>query len=281
MSLFTSQLRAELLKLFARKRTYIGFGAFVFVELLVLGLLELPWVQRSFRRFVEQNGHEFATYYSGLTLAFFILSLSILILGALYLALVSGDVVSKEVEEGTMRMMLCRPVSRVRIIMVKYLACVIYTFALLIFIGLTALIAGSLRQGLGGLLVYAPAENLFAIFDFGPGLRRYLGSLLFMSLSLSTITSLGFMLSCCNMKPAAATIVTLSIIFIDFVIRATPQFESIHQWLLTTHMATWTNIYRTPIPLWRMVEDYAYLLGADATLLVIGALIFLQRDLKS
>jgi hypothetical protein len=46
-------------------------------------------------------------------------------------------------------------------------------------------------------------------------------------------------------------------------------------------MATWVNVYRTPIPIWRMVEDYAYLFGADITLVVVGALIFIARDLKS
>jgi hypothetical protein len=30
-----------------------------------------------------------------------------------------------------------------------------------------------------------------------------------------------------------------------------------------------------------MVEDYAYLLGIDATLVVIGVAIFLTRDFKS
>jgi ABC-2 type transport system permease protein len=280
MTLFFRQLVAELTKLFARKRTYIGFGAFLLIEVLVLGLLQLPRVQRAFRFFIEANGYEFAQYYSGLTLAFIILSATILILGSLYLALVSGDVVSKEVEDGTMRMMLCRPVSRLRILLVKYLACVIYTFALIWFIGLTALAVGILRQGTGGLFVWAPLEQIFALYDSKPGLQRYLGAVFFMGMSLTTISSFGFMLSCCRMKPAAATIVTLSIAFIDMVFRSIEQFASIREFLITTHMATWINVYKTPVPVWLMVEDYAYLLGADATLFIVGALIFMQRDLK-
>jgi ABC-2 type transport system permease protein len=281
MHLFLRQLRAELHKLFARKRTYIGFGAFLFIEVLVLALLQLPRVQRAFKMFIEANGYEFGQYYSGLTLAFIILSATIVILGSLYLALVSGDVVSKEVEDGTMRMMLCRPISRLRILVVKYLACVIYTFALIWFIGLTALTVGILRQGTGGLFVWAPLEGVFALFDFGPGLRRYLAALFFMSLSLTTISSFGFMLSCCRMKPAAATIVTLSIAFIDMVFRSIEQFASIRPFLITTHMASWINVFRPSIRTWEMLGDYAYLLGVDVTLFVIGALIFLQRDLKS
>ncbi|MFN7343806.1 MAG: hypothetical protein ACK5S4_00530, partial [bacterium] len=41
MILFFQQWRGELLKLFARRRTYIGFGAFVLLELLILWLIKV------------------------------------------------------------------------------------------------------------------------------------------------------------------------------------------------------------------------------------------------
>src|SRR5436309_3424680 len=110
-------------------------------------MLQLPKPQTHFRRLIEQNGFIFEQYFSGLTLALFILMTTTFLLGGLYLALVSGDVVSKEVEEGTLRMMLCRPISRARIIALKYLACVIYTFALFTFIALSALAAGFASRG--------------------------------------------------------------------------------------------------------------------------------------
>lgn len=281
MSLFLLQLGGELRKLFGRKRTYIGFGAFLLIEILILVLLQLPKVQRSFRHMIERSGYVFEQYFSGTTLAFEMLRWTIFFLGALYLALVAGDVVSKEVEEGTMRMILCRPVARWRVLVLKYLACVIYTFALIFFIGLTALLAGLLRQGAGGLFVFAPVEGVFGLFEFGDGLRRYLGALPFLSLSLLSITSLGFMLSCFNMKPAAATIVTLSIFFIDVIFRNIPYFESLKQWFFTGHMATWLNVFQPRIPTAQMIEDYAYLLAVNLTLVMIGILNFQQRDFKS
>jgi ABC-2 type transport system permease protein len=179
-----------------------------------------------------------------------------------------------------MRMILCRPIARWRVLVVKYLACVIYTFALIFFIGLTALLAGLLRQGIGGLFVFAPVEGVFALFDFGEGVKRYLGALPLLSLSLLSISSLGFMLSCFNMKPAAATIVTLSIFFVDVIFRNIPYFESLKQWFFTGHMATWLNVFQPHIPAAQMIEDYAYLLAADLTLVVIGLVNFQQRDLK-
>jgi ABC-2 type transport system permease protein len=281
MSLFLYQLGNELKKLFARKRTYIGFGAFLLVEILILFLLNLPKPRASFRRLIEQNGYAFEQYFSGLTLALLMLMWTTFLLGALYLALVAGDVVSKEVEEGTMRMMLCRPVSRGRIILLKYLACVVYTFALIGFIGLSALLTGILYKGYGGLFVFAPLEHVFALHEAAPGLRRYLSALPLLALCLTTITSMGFMFSCFNMKPAAATIVTLSIFFFDSIFRNIPYFESLHPYFITTHMSTWLRVFEDYIPVWQIMEDYGYLFAFDVTFVILGLAVFRQRDFKS
>ena len=171
--------------------------------------------------------------------------------------------------------------SRLRVLGLKYLACVIYTFVLLFFIGLTALVAGIARQGYGGLFVFEPLEGVFALYEKGPGLARYLCCLPLLALSLLAVTSLGFALSCFNMKPAAATITTLSYITVDFIFKGIPYFESLKHWFITTHMATWTNIFRPHIPWPKMAEDYAYLLAVDLTLVVIGMVNFQQRDFKS
>ena len=281
MKLFLRQLHGELWKLFARKRTYIGFGAFLALEIVVLLIFQFPKVQRSWRRLIERAGFGFEDYFSGITLAFQILLATTSLLGALYVALVAGDVVAKEVEDGTMRMTLCRPVTRLRVLVLKYLACVIYTFALVIFIGLSALLVGTLRQGIGGFFVFQPFENLFALYDFGPGLARYLGSLPLLGLGLISVASLAFALSCFNMKPAAATICTLSYFFADSILRRIPYFDSIQEWFITSRIESWYNIFRSPLPLAAMVEDYIYLFAVNATVLIIGALHFQRRDFKS
>ena len=281
MSLFFLQLRAELLKMFARKRTYLGFGAFLVVEVLVLLLWQLPGGQRWMRHAIERNGGVFGDYFSGLTLAVIMLTLTVFLLGALFLALVSGDVVAKEVEDGTMRMTLCRPVSRPRVLIVKYFAVAFYTFALIFFIGLTALATATIVRGNGGLFVMIPEERLLALYDFGPGLQRYLLSLPCYALSLLTITTFAFLLSCWNMKPAAATITAIAFFFIDWILHFVPYFETYRPWMMTTHMGTWLNVFRAPIPWEKMAEDYAYLLGIDATFVIIGLAVFQRRDFKS
>lgn len=276
-----SMLSAELLKLFARKRTYMGFAAFLGIEILILLLLRLERVQNSLARVIERNGYLAEEYLSGLTLGLLIMLWSVFLLGALYLALVAGDVVAKEVEDGTMRMMLCRPVSRARLILGKFVACGIYTAVLVGFIGLTALLTGWLQAGDGGLFVFAPLEGVFALHDRNAGLWRYLAALPLLTISLLTITSLGLFFSCCPMKPAAATILTLSFFFVDSIMRNIPYFEGLRGWFVTSKMSTWILIFENRIPWERMVEDLSWLLAINASLVIVGIAIFQSRDLKS
>ena len=281
MTLFFLQFRNELHKLIARKRTHLGFVAFLAVETLILFLLNLPKPKAHFRRMIEENGYGFDQYFSGSTLGLVILMWTTFLLGALYLALVAGDVVAKEVEDGTLRMILCRPVSRLRVGLLKYAACVLYTFVLVIFIGLTALLAGLVYRGWGGLFAFAPQEHLMALYDPLPGLWRYLGALPLLALSLISISSMGFMFSCCNMKPAAATILTLSIFFFDSIFRNIPYFESLQPWFMTTHMSAWLQVFANHISWWRIGEDYTWLLALDATFALLGVAVLHQRDFKA
>ena len=281
MRAFMEQFRGELLKLFARKRTYIGFVAFLGVEVIILFLLNLPRVRGAFTRLIEEAGYSADGYLSGLTLAFFVLLWSIFLLGSLYLALVAGDVVGKEAEDGTLRMMLCRPVSRGRILALKLCAVAVYSFALTWFVGITALAVGLLHSGAGGLFVFAPMEKVFALYDFGPGLARYALAVLLLSFSLLTIPAVGFFLSCFDMKPAAATITTLSFFFMDSILKNIPFFESLKPWFVTAHMSAWIRAFEYRIPWEHMLEDYAWLLAINATLVVLAAVVFQQRDFKS
>ncbi len=283
--LFLRQFRAELLKMFARKRTWMGFGAFFVLELIILLKLQTSEAERFFQRDFTRNtgGMEliFGDYFRGLTMAFMVMGLTMFLLGSVFLALVGGDVVSKEVEDGTMRMTLCRPVSRFRVLLVKYLSCVVYTLVLVVFIGVTALLTGMAWRGVGGLFAYVPEERLLVLFTQTEGLIRFGSALLFLTASLLTITTLGFMFSCFNAKPAAATVITLTLFLADRILSFMPQFESYKHWFMTTHMATWTNIFRDPIPWERIAGDYLYLFGLNATFLIVGYAVFSRRDFKS
>jgi ABC-2 type transport system permease protein len=281
MNGFPSQLYFELVKLFARKRTYFGFSAFLGIELLILLLLQMPNAHRMFRRSMMLHGLDFSHYFSGLTVAYVMMSNTVFVLGSLYLALVCGDIVSKEVEDGTMRMVLSRPVSRLRILVLKYAACVFYTWTLTLFIVGSSLVLGIVDRGMGGLIVVAPWEHVFGFFEAGPGLERFALAAGMLCLVMLTLATLGFMFSCFNMKPASATVLTLSLYIFDTVLRNVPYFEQIQKYFLTHHMAMWTHVFEPTIPWTRLLHSVCYLGAFDLIFLFVAAAYFSRRDFKS
>ncbi|GAB4174741.1 MAG: hypothetical protein Fur0032_14450 [Terrimicrobiaceae bacterium] len=279
MMLFFIQLGGELMKLFARKRTHLGFVAFLIVELVLLFLLSLERVQRVILRVMDEAGYPAGL--SGLTLGFLVLIWSVFLLGSLYLALVAGDIVGKEVEDGTMRMMLCRPAGRSRILTLKVVTLVIYSMILTWFIALTALAAGLIHSGPGPLFVFAPAERVMAFYEFWPGLGRYFAAAGLLSLALQTIPALGFLFSCLDIKPAAATIATLTLLFLDSILRSIPFLESLRPWFITTHMSAWVHIFAPRIPWEHIVESTTWLMAMNLTLVIVAGAIFQSRDFKA
>jgi ABC-2 type transport system permease protein len=278
---FPRQFGNEMIKLFARPRTHIGFVIFFSFEILLLALLQLPRPRRSFRNLLESNGYLFAEYFSGLTLATLIVATSIFFLGVLFLALVAGDIVAKEVEDGTMRMILNRPVPRLQVLLAKWFACLAYTLVFILFVGLSALLAGLAYRGWGGLFAYFPTQEVFAVYSPGPGLARYALAVIWLALVMSVASSIAFLFSCLPMKPAAASILTLAFFFADFVMNNLPYFADYKYFFLTHHMGTWAQVFRPVIPWPALLESLLWLWAVSLTCFALAAIFFSQRDFKS
>src|SRR6476620_4221864 len=134
--MFFLHLRNELWKLFGKKRTYIGFGAFLVVQNLMLLFFRIQGHKR-IENLLSMNGYIAEEFLSALSVAVVMLAPQIILLMPLYAALVGGDLVAKEAEDGTLRMILSRPISRFRLLFVKWLAGVIFSVALVLVLGST------------------------------------------------------------------------------------------------------------------------------------------------
>src|SRR6267154_752102 len=196
-------LSNELWKLFGKKRTYIGFGAFLLAQNAMLLAFRFTHWQRQMERVLSGNGYLPREYVSALTVAVVMLIPQIILLMPLYAALVGGDLVAKEAEDGTLRMILARPISRFQLLLAKWLAGVVFSATLVLVLGTTALGFARLWFPWRGLFVFAPGM-VFNVLEPGEGFKLYLCSHLFMTINASTVLGLAFMFSCFNMKPAAA-----------------------------------------------------------------------------
>lgn len=281
--LFLQQLRGELQKLFARPRTWIGYGAFLIMEALILFVYKLERSQQHMRGIIERNGLEFGSYYSSLTITFTIMLLSMFLLGSIYFALVAGDIVAKENEDGNLRMVFSRPISRLRLLLVKYTAVSLYTFSFVFFVGITGYLMAVAAVGWqGGLFVMEPKMKVFAAYpEWWEGAWRLALSAAGIGLSMITLSSIAFMFSCLKIKPAAATIITLTILFVDMILQNFPFFKPYESFFITWRMGNWIFLMEQNIPWPKLIESYALLGGLNITLFVIGWTSFQLRDFKT
>ena len=281
--LFLTQLRGELRKLFARPRTWMGYGAFLVMEALILFVYKLDRSKQHMRGLIERNGLDFDTYYSSLTITFTIMLLSMFLLGSIYFALVAGDIVAKEGEDGNLRLVLARPISRLRLLLVKYTAICLYTFSFVFIVGLSGYLMSVATVGWqGGLFVLEPKMKVFAFYArWGEGAGRLALSAAGLGLSMITLSSIAFMFSCFKIKPAAATILTLTILFVDMLLQGFPFFKPYETWFVTWRMSAWVYSLENVLSVAKLVESYAVLAGLNATFFIIGWLSFQLRDFKT
>jgi len=274
------QLKNELWKLFGKKRTYIGFGAFLLAQSSMLLAFKFTRWQSDLERLLAGNGYLATEFISVLTVSVVMLMPQIILLMPLYTTLVGGDLVAKEYEDGTLRMILSRPISRVRLLLVKWLAGIIFATALVAVLGVTALGLASLMFPWKGLFVFIPGQA-FSVLPAGEGLARFAFSHLFLAVNASVMLSVAFMFSCFNMKPAAATIVALSYLFVNVVMEGIPFFDRYENWFITHHFRVWLSVLQSPISWGQVCQSECILLGVGATAFVIGCTAFYVRDIKS
>ncbi|MBI3191663.1 MAG: ABC transporter permease subunit, partial [Pedosphaera parvula] len=238
--------------------------------------------QRSTARVLEGNGYFPDNYISCLTVAFIMLMPQIALLMPLYVTLVGGDLMAKEAEDGTLRMILCRPISRFRLGGVKWLAGALFSALLVVCLGVMALGFARLWFPWGDMFIFVPMEvKIFNVLPAGQGLALFAAAHLILAVNACTMFSLAFMFSCFNVKPAAATILAMSLLLVCFVLENMPFFEEYKDWMITHHLRAWVMVFARPVPLPDMLASLSILLGVNATAFVIGVTAFQTRDIKS
>jgi ABC-2 type transport system permease protein len=278
---FLLQLRNELWKLFGKKRTYIGFAMFLLTQNIVSIVFRFTKASKFMHRLLEGNGYLVEPYISALTIATIMLFPIAAFLLPLYVSLVGGDLVAKEAEDGTLRMILARPVSRSRLIVLKWLAGVIFSALLVATLGVFGLVFGRAWFHWGGLFVWMPEQNIFGVFESPAGLKAYVIAHLMLTTEAISVMSAAFMFGCFNIKPAAATILALSFVFVNFILQNIPYFHDIQNWFFTYHLNLWQFMFAQPIPWWRVGSSLSVLFGFNLTFLLAGWTAFHVRDIKS
>jgi len=242
-----SLIQLELFKIFRRPRTYLAFAVIALIILLIQIALKFGG-KEYVGLMMSGMGDSFESIptsdiLNGYMVCFIILNL-LLIHVPILVALVSGDAIAGEANMGTLRLLVSKPVSRTKLLAVKFAASSIYTLLLLIWVAVLALFLSMLLFGTNWLAVARELE--FNVIEANDVLWRYFAAFGFALISLICVSSLAFMMSVFSDNAIGPIVATVCVIIV-FTILTQMQIpfydETIKPYLFTTHMLGWKGFF--------------------------------------
>jgi ABC-2 type transport system permease protein len=258
----------ELRKLRAQKRTYLGFAGAVLVPVIfVVALL------------IDSSGGPdevpFGSYVreTGLAITLVALAFGSIWLIPLITALVAGDIVATEDQNGTLKTILTRSVERWQVFAGKLLASFTYaTVVLVLFVG-TALLLGGIAFG------FEPVTLLSGTrVSAGRGIALIGAAALSYLTPVLAFASIALLLSTTTRNSAAAVVGTLMLSLLLQVFGALSALNFLDPYLLSNQFDGWQGLLRDPID-WSPVVRAAWVSALYAVPCLFAALAaFVRRD---
>jgi len=275
-------VRIELMKIFRKWRTYIGFIAIgVLVPLLHLAMYlegqnSIDYITRGLRDSFILVGNLLNGYW-----------ISYLILNALIIhipfliTLVAGDLMAGEATAGTYRILITRPVSRMQIVTSKYIAGLIYTSFLIFWLAFMSLVVGMIVFGSGELIV--AGSQAIIIFEKSDILWRFIFAYGFAILSMTVVCSLAILFSSL-VENAIGPIVSTMAVIIIFIILSNFDvaiLKEIKPYLFTSYMLDWREFFNDPLDFSEITKAVLILAGHIVLFFSATAYIFKKKDILS
>lgn len=275
-------LSLELYKIFKRPRTFISFGLVTAIALVIQlamtagGKDFLSFGMQGITEQFDVNGN----ILNGYLVAYLILQ-SLLIHIPLLIALVAGDTLAGEANMGTLRLVLTRPVSRSELVLVKFLASIIYSLLLIIWLAAVALLLSIVMFGTGDMINMKSETFILLLKNDIPW--RYLAAFGFASLAMSSIVSLAMFLSAFAENAIGPIVATMGIVVVLTILSnlELPLFNLIKPYLFTTHMIGWKGFFDDPVPYAAITRSAGVLLSYTVGLLLATILYFNKKDIQS
>ncbi len=270
----------ELFKIFKKWRTYIGFFAItilvaiVEIAIMLEGQRSINFMTRSLQDSFMFVGNLLNTYF----VSYLILN-SLAIHIPFLIALVAGDLLAGEATAGTYRLLVTRPVSRFSIVTSKFLAGIIYTFMLILWLAIISMGLGYFIFGSGELLV--AGSSGIVILAKSDVLWRFALAYLFAVLSMGVVASLAFLFSALVENAIGPIITTMAIIIIFIIISAinVSVFQSIKPFLFTDYMNAWRAFFDKPMDTANIIKSTLVLSAHIIVFYGAALFIFQKKDI--
>jgi ABC-2 type transport system permease protein len=295
-----SLLQIELFKISKRPRTYIAFAAVSAIVLIFQFAFKADG--QSYMNLMLQNVQDSfeldrSKAINGYFMCYIILN-TLLIQVPILVALIAGDAISGEANMGTLRLMLTKPVSRTRILLVKFAASFIFTIMLLLWMAVMALLLSMLIFGVDDMLIFRVKGEESQILQIAKDdiLWRYFAAFGYAAVALTVIAALALLLSIFaenSIGPIIATVCIVIICTIVSNINVPIIDKNVKPWLFTSYLVGWkgffyigTNEDGQPVPgsleNWAAIRNSLYILFAHIVVLLgISVFVFRRKDILS
>ena len=273
-------INIELYKIFKKWRSYIGFIAIaVLIPVIefamhIEGTRSLNFVTRQLQDTFIFVGNLLNTYF----VSYLILN-SLAVHIPFLITLVAGDLLAGEATAGTYRILITRPVSRFQIVFSKFVAGLIYTFLLILWLAVISMGLGYLLFGTGELIVLK--SGTIIVLAKNDILWRFLLAYCFAVLSMGVVATLAFLFSALVENAIGPIITTMAIIIIFIILSAIniDIFQSIKPFLFTSYMNTWSSFFDNPMDTGEIIKSVSVLSAHIIVLFGLALYIFKKKDI--
>jgi ABC-2 type transport system permease protein len=199
----------------------------------------------------------------------------------LLIALIGGDMIAGEANLGTLRLLISKPISRSGIMLSKFLATMIYTLMLLLWMAVLSLVLSIVIFGTSDLMIFKSTQIF--ILDESDVMWRYFAAFGFAAIAMTSVAALSFLLSLFAENSIGPIVSTMSIVIV-FTILTTmdlPLFNTLKPFLFTSHMLGWKGFFDDPVNYPSVLKSAAILVLHIVFFVGLAIGLFKRKDILS
>jgi ABC-2 type transport system permease protein len=235
----------EMRKLLRRPRTWVtllllaGLPVLVAVFVKVTDVLPRPGTGPPLLSAIRDNGK---------LLAPAALAMVIPLLLPVSVAVVAGDMIAGEAQQGTLRYLLVRPVGRTKLLWVKLAVVVAFILIAVLFVAGVNYVVGLNLFGVN------PVPTLSGpALSSGDATQRIIWTILYVGWSMLGVGSVALFLSTMTDSPLAAALGALAVLVSSTLLITIDAAAAVQPYLPTRYWLSFVDFFREPI-LWRNIQ---------------------------
>ena len=160
----------------------------------------------------------------------------------LAIAMLSGDAIAGEANIGTLRYLLTVPVSRTRLLLVKYASLCFGAFWGVLTVAIPGAAIGIALFGFGAMPTMSGTT-----LSGSEAVGRFLLVILYVTTCLAALAAVGLFISTLTEQPIAAAIAVMIFTIVSWILDGVPQLAWLHDWLLVDRWMAFQDFLRDPI----------------------------------